>query len=724
VILVTDTSGTVIPSDTLTLRLPEEQIPQPSIRFAIDDDRIRIGAIPNDPQGGPVTLIWSNQSTNPLMLSGVDGSSAESLEVDIPGLSGDYAFRLEVTDQDGYSNATVQHFTILPDSTVLLPGPADVPLWVADASIYSMFLRAYTPEGTLSAAAAQLEHIRDMGFNVIWLLPVMDVEGVLDQNYNIGYNIIDFYHIEPVYGTEADFREFVERAHTLGLRVILDVTPNHTSRSHPIALDVRSMQKFSRYYDFYQHEIIPHNDNGLGQSLSTDGIVYYSGFSDAILNWNWSDAEARRTMLDAFSHWLREYDIDGFRLDVYWGPHRRYGRSSFDQPLRQTLRSVKSDIFILGETAGTGTGTEIQFADRGGGMDAGYDWILNGTLNPFPSIANLEGSLYNGGYRPGPNSYFMRFLENHDEYRVAFRYNSVEKTLPVSAAVFLATGIPMLYQGQEVGMGFGMSGSKEYLARSTVDWENGPAATLAPHYQKLAQIRRQFPAFRRQMEDGNGDNQINSSDPSMQPRLPASSGLIYAYGRPWPDQNGIVVTNFCAQAVTFDLDVNPDSWAEFSGGYDAGGVYYLNDLYNQTSQTIGGNDLGSLRLTLPAYGVAVYTLSLTQDWLDLPLLWVSVRQDEASLPRSSALLTNFPNPFNSTTTIPYKLSGRGEVRLDVLDVRGRTIRTLVHGLREAGRHVVFWDGLTDGRIPAPSGVYICRLRAEGISFIEKMILAR
>ncbi|MDZ7339335.1 MAG: alpha-amylase family glycosyl hydrolase [candidate division KSB1 bacterium] len=722
---VTDTAGLTANSDTLHLRYPVPQVPQPEIVFTQVGRKVRVAGRGNDPQGTPVSYLWSCQDTNPAALVGVEGRTDSTFELDIPPIPGDYSLKLTATDPDGYANSTVNFFTVLNDSQVVIPALSTVPSWVTHGRVYCIFVRSFTPQGTLRAAADNLDHVRRMGFNVIWVLPVMDVEGTLDQGTNIGYNIVDFYRIEPVYGTEDDFRYFVRRAHELGIRVILDVTPNHTSRSHPFALDVRTKKRFSRYYDFYQHTIIPHDDNGLGQSVSADGIVYYSGFSDALLNWNWADEEARRYMLEVYTYWLRTYDIDGFRLDVYWGPHRRYGRSAFDEPLRRALRAAKADIMILGETNGTGSGSEVQYADLGGGMDVGYDWILSGAVDRFPAIATLDARLYNGGYRPGPNSLFLRFLENQDEDRVAYRYNSIEKTVPVATAIFLATGLPLLYQGQEVGMGYGMSGSRDYRVRSTVNWQNPSGQVLARHYQKLAHIRAQFPAFSRQFEDTNGDFRIDGADRSVQVRLSTTAPEVYAFGRPWKDQNGVVIMNFSGTPISCAVAVQPASWAEFSQEFSLSASYFLNDLYYGGSALMPGALLDTLQVSLSPYGVAVFTISTFEQRLQLPELTVAVPRltVEQDL-RRAELAQNYPNPFNGATVLHYRLPVDGTVRVDVLDVCGRKVKTLVDCLQQAGEQEVCWDGAGEGGAQAPSGIYFVRLIAAGEVHVRKVLRVR
>ena len=720
-----ESNGTWHVTDTLTLNFSEPQTPQPEIQLSLQDSRISIAAVGHDPQNQEVTFKWRNAYTNGSPLPNLDNQTGSSLEIDVPDEPGDYAIHLTATDSDQNNGTTQTFFTVLDDGSVRLPELETVAQWVRDASIYSMFIKGFTDAGTIDAAAGRLEYIRDLGFNVIWVLPVMDVDGELDQNYNIGYNIVDFYNVEPGYGSNEDFRDFVSAAHDLGLRVILDVTPNHSGQNHPFALDARSRGPFSRYWDFYQHEQIPHNANNMSQVLSPDGIIFYSNFSSALLNWNWADAEARLSMIRVYTHWLQEYDIDGFRMDVYWGPHRRYGSDRFDRPLRQALRAVKADILILGETDGTGTGTEYQYADRSGGADMAYDWNLMWDIYNYPSISVLNEKLLNWSYRPGENSSFLRFLENHDEVRVANRYNSIEKTRPVSCAIFMATGTPMLYQGQEVGMGFGMTGTKEYLARSTVQWDNPSGDILLPHYQKLAQIRAQYPQFRRPFTDTNGDGQINASDQSVQPRLSTSSSQVYAYGRPWPDENGLVVANFSGQPQEVAVDLDTDSWMEFiSIPYVDADHLFANDLYSNTSKPVPA-DVETLHVSLSPYGTAVYILSLEEKNLILPDLSVRVHPGALSeQPALFRLYPNYPNPFNPSTTIKYNLPEASPVHLTIYNSLGRPVKQFRTEILQSGAHSIQWNGLNDSGEPLPSGIYILQMQWKNRFSRQKMILIR
>jgi len=724
-VIVEDTAGAISYSDTLNLVYPVSKKPAARIDFELQGDDILLNGICEYHYGQKLSYIWKNQDTNSLVIEEAESCTTRTVRIPKPVLPGDYSFKLTIYDENGDSGSAVNFFTVNRDSTVTFPDYAAVPQWVRDTRIYSLFFKSFTAEATIAAATQKLDYIKDMGFNVIWVLPVMDVEGEIDRNTNIGYNIINLYKIEPSYGTSEDFRQFVKEAHRRGLRVILDVTPNHVSRSHPIALDVRSKGIYSRYYDFFQHKIIPHNDNGLGQTISQDGIVYYTGFSSALLNWNWSDDEARKYMIDVYSYWLREYDIDGFRFDVYWGPHRRYGREDFDIHLREALRKQKADIFLLGETSGTGEGTAAQYADKGGGIDAAYDWVFSGTVASFPSVVSLDGVLYNSGFRPGQNSYFLRFLENHDELRVAYRYNSINKTIPVSTAMFLSTGIPMIWQGQEVGMGYEMTGSKEYLARSIVQWDLSGREKILVHYQKLAQIRKQFPAFGHQPEDTNGDNKINSADENVIPRLSTSDSKVFAFARPWKDRNGLVVINMGPSRTDVQVNLNLANWAKFSHVYSGDNKYFLNDLYNNNSIMEQGKELDTLSVNLGPYDVAVFTISCTKDSLILPEIKTGFKQDnEKHLPAEFQLMQNFPNPFNGETAINYNIVCSGEVELSIFNIRGQRIKTIINKHQNPGFYSVSWNGRDDGGLSVSSGIYLCVLRFNKIINVKKLILSR
>lgn len=721
--------GTTRTSGPLTIVRKVNHYPTAVIKIRQNNGILELdGSESFDPDGQTLSFFWRETPDNPQPIGGITGATTALISVNKPTVPGEYFLSLSVRDPDGLIDSTRTFFVVAKgQDTVQVAGYKDNPSWVKNGRIYLLFFKAFTEEGTIRSAISRLKFIKALGFNIIWVMPVMDVEGDIDNGLNIGYNIIDFFNVDTVYGTNQDFKDFIQEAHRLGLKVILDITPNHTSRSHPFAMKAKKYGKFSPFWNYYQTQFISHNTNGLGQCQTPEGLVYYCGFSDALLNYNWSDLDARLYMIDIYKHWIRDFNLDGFRFDVYWGPHRRYGEAKMGQPVRQALKHIKPDILLLGEDDGTGFGTEVIYADFGGGVDVAYDFklffkvIRDFSFTPF-AISQLHSELNNGGFYPGENSYFMRFMETQDEDRISYEYNSFEKTMPMATVLFTAPGIPLLYNGQEVGYGKGIPGSKITRSRSVIDWNFSGKEILLPHYHRLANIRGQFPAFTQHKKDTNGDGQINNLDESDFIRITTGNGLVYAFARPYLDENGLTVVNFSSSQQTASLQIT-ESVLKFSNGFDPNTMYYVNDLYADTSAQVAGRELSGYQVTLPPYGSAIYIIAKEKKHVELPALpdiTTSVSSN-TKIPADFALLQNYPNPFNPATTIEFNLPVASSVLLTIYDILGRRVRSLVDDFYPAGRHTVIWNGKDDRGHELSSGIFIVRLRAGNLSQSIKLV---
>ena len=433
---IVDTNDVLVSSDSITLTLLINHTPYAKATVSsFTSSQVTLSAAgSSDPDGKALTFTWIDDPKTPLHLNDQHGLT---VVISKPTQPGEYYFYLAASDSSGLADTTRSYFIINNDSSCTSPTIVNNPEWAKRARVYFLFPKAFTSTGTIPAAAQRLQYIHDLGFNVIWMMPVMKNAYPIDQHYGPGYNIVDFYNVAPEYGTNNDFKNFISQAHALGLKVILDVTPNHTSRFHPWSLDAHLFHEDSRYWTWYEHNNQPSDQtNGLGSSLDADGFNYYSGFSDQLLNYNWKDIDARTEMINAYKYWIKYFDLDGYRFDVYWGPHRRYGEAYMGDPVREALKHIKPDILLLGEDDGTGVGTQYIYADAGGGLDAAYDFKLyfNDIENfGFTSTAvnNLDADVNNGGYFPGPNSLYMRFMESQDEDRITYLYsngNSLDAT--------------------------------------------------------------------------------------------------------------------------------------------------------------------------------------------------------------------------------------------------------------------------------------------------------
>ncbi len=726
-----DSNGITIASAPFTMMYFIPHTPSADISFTSGGNSIILSAAnstdPDSGQTSKLTFLWGVLPGNPASVGGVDGATSSSVTISKPTVPGEYQFSLVAADPNGNKDTTRSYFTVYQNDSVAFSTYASNPEWAQMGRIYELFFNSFTPQQTINAATAKLDYLAQMGFNIIWVMPVMKNNQPIDNGTGPGYNIVDFYTVAPQYGTNADFENFVQRAHELGMKVILDVTPNHTSYNHPFVNDARLFRENSFYWDFYQHNLITNSNYhpNLSESITGDGFVYYGAFSDQLLNYNWSDVDARAYMDGVYKWWVENMGVDGFRFDVYWGPHDRAengngGEDEMGTPTRKLLKHVDPDIFLLGETAGTGPGTEVNYADDGGGLDAAYDWnFLHSAVQAFSflnssSISTLNQYVTNYGpnngstmgFEPGPNALFMRCMENQDEDRIAYTYNSYQKTMPMATVLFTVPGIPMIYSGQEVGWGYGIS-NFDQRRRGIIDWSSAGKTLLIPHYEKLAWIRGTFPAFSTQLFD----------------KLSTGNAWVYGYTRPYPDESGIALENFSNLAATVTITLigsGGSTNVDFPSGAIDGKVYFMNDVYNQKSDTLifsGGQ--ANFTATLPPYGSAVYVLSDSVITMTYPVITALKNEADAGIPTQYSLSQNYPNPFNPTTTISYSLVARVQIRLEIYNVLGQLVKTLVNSEQSPGAHEVVFnaDGLA-------SGVYFYKLTAGSFTKVNKMMMLK
>src|SRR5918912_1098735 len=165
--------------------------------------------------------------------------------------------------------------------------------WVRAGVIYEIFPRVFSAGGNLGGVTAQLDRLKELGVNILWLMPIHPI-GQEKKKGSIGspYAVRDYYGINPDYGTAEDLKRLVREAHRRDLKVIIDVVANHTSWDSVLM----------KHPEFYKRDAQGH-------------ITYpYDWYDIAALNYN--NQELRRYMIDMLKYWLREFNLDGFRCDV------------------------------------------------------------------------------------------------------------------------------------------------------------------------------------------------------------------------------------------------------------------------------------------------------------------------------------------------------------------------------------------------------------------------
>jgi cyclomaltodextrinase len=336
--------------------------------------------------------------------------------------------------------------------------------WVHDGVVYEIFPRAFSPQGNFKGITARLDDLKDLGVNILWLMPIHPI-GQEKKKGTIGspYAVRDYYAINPDYGTKEDFRDLIAQAHRRGMKVIIDIVANHTSWDSVMM----------KWPEFYEHD-------GRGH------ITYPHDWSD-VAELNYKNPQLRRYMTDMLKYWIREFDLDGFRSDV-----AEEVPTDFWENARAELDKIKPDIVMLAE----GHKAELLLK----AFDFDYSWPLH---NALTNVLHGRGrasdlrSEWNKEFDEWPRgSLHMRFSDNHDERRAIARFGE-PGALAASALMFTLDGVPMLYNGMEVG-DTAESGAPALFERLPIFW---PIAERRPEfprfYKQMIALRRSSSALRR-----------------------------------------------------------------------------------------------------------------------------------------------------------------------------------------------------------------------------------
>lgn len=333
--------------------------------------------------------------------------------------------------------------------------------WSYRSVVYEMNVRQYTPEGTFAAAANELPRLKDLGVDVVWLMPVYPI-GVEERKGTLGsyYAISDYCAVNPEFGTMTDFDAFLAEAHRLGLRVILDWVANHTSP------DARWID--DRPADWYVRD-------SLGNT-----VVQYDWTDIAKLNYD--NADMRDAMCRAMRFWL-DKGVDGFRCDM-----------ACEVPIafwRETLSAFRRDYpecYFLAE----GENPELHVD----AFDASYAWELHHLLNDVAkgakSVADLRAYIDKDAVAMPAEAFRLMFTSNHDENSWAgTEFERMGDAARVMALLTftLPNGQPLIYTGQEIGFEHRF----EFFEKDPVPaW---PTNDYTDFYRTLIRLRHGSPAL-------------------------------------------------------------------------------------------------------------------------------------------------------------------------------------------------------------------------------------
>ena len=451
-------------------------------------------------------------------------------------------------------------------------------VWWRDGVCYEVFVRSFADAdgdgiGDLRGLTSRLDYINDgnpqtatdLGANCIWLMPISK-----SMSYH-GYDVVDYYHVDPRYGTDDDFRNLVAEAHKRGIHVIVDFVPNHSGSQNPW-FQAALRDPGSPYRDWYRwSKALPVQKGPWGQVAWHKSPLrdeyYYGVFWHEMPDLNYQTPAVLAEMKNVTLHWLTDMGADGFRFDaipylVEEGAELKHTRGTHDvlRQLGAAIRGVAPTSFTIGEMAdGSPEILASYYPDQ---LDAYFAFnVASGTLEaartgaaaPFLSTVREANARF-------PAGRWSPFLSNHDQPRVmTVLANDRARARVAASAMLMLPGLPFVYYGEEIGMigtkpdeqirtpmqwsnqpGLGFTSGTPWEAPQA-DWsvknvraQDGDPGSLLNHYRRLIRLRNENAAL------GTGDLTVGS----------ASDSAVAVFARRAPSETVVVMLNFGPRAIS------------------------------------------------------------------------------------------------------------------------------------------------------------------------------
>ena len=482
-----------------------------------------------------------------------------------------------------------------------MPSGTDGKPWWYDTVFYEVFVRSYYDSnqdgiGDINGLINQLDYLNDgdpetssdLGVHGLWLMPINP-----SPSYH-GYDITDYYDVNPDYGSLDDFKHLLEEAHQRGIRVLIDLVINHTSIDHAWFQASRDLQSPYRKWYIWSEDN-PGYIGPWGEQVwyPASGGYYYSVFWSGMADLNYQNPEVTDEAYQIARFWLQDMGVDGFRLDGV-----RYlveeGKSQADtaanhewlKAFYQYCKTLNPNALLIGEVW-TSNLTVVSYINDGN-LDLVFNFdlasnILTGVKERQPR--EVSNGLFSSS-KLFPAGTYATFLTNHDMNRVMSELGAdLEQAKQAATLYMTAPGVPFIYYGEEIGM----SGKKpDERIRTPMQWSGGdnagfstnkpwealqldyPQVNLAveaddptslwAHYRNLVKLRNEHVALRL------GDYTA----------MKAGDESVLAFLRTTPDEQLLVIANLGSDPVS-NYDLSLES-GPLSGSYQPVLLYGTGDL--------------------------------------------------------------------------------------------------------------------------------------------------
>ena len=338
------------------------------------------------------------------------------------------------------------------------------PKWVSNAVLYEVFVQDFTPEGTFRAMIPRLSELKDLGVTTLWLMPIHPY-GVERKKGELGspYAIQDYFDVNPAFGTKEDFQDLVDAVHAEGMHILIDFVANHT------AWDNAWLAKHPTWY----------TQDSTGTIIHPEGTDWTD-----VADLNYDNPDVRQAMKQALKYWVEAFNIDGYRCDVAEMVPLDFWENAISE-----VRKIKP-VMMLAE----GEDPELHRV----GFDLTYSWKLYRALksvwngapaSDFVDVLQEQEQLF------PEEALRLRFTTNHDETAwdapPPVLFGGLEGARAASVLMTTIRGVPLLYNGQEVGVAEPLP----LFEKQPIDWEQNPE--LRAFYKKLLGLYDRSRALRR-----------------------------------------------------------------------------------------------------------------------------------------------------------------------------------------------------------------------------------
>ena len=362
----------------------------------------------------------------------------------------------------------------LPAQSAASPATGEVPRYGTpytpvpdpqDLIIYQVNIRSFSPEGNFAGVRARLDEIQALGANTLYLLPTYPVG--IEKTVNSPYCVRDYKGVNDEFGTLADLRALVEEAHKRKMIVLLDWVANHTAWDNPWIAN-------KAWY----------KQDDAGNIISPPK----TGWLD-VAALNYDNADMRKAMIDAMRYWVYAANIDGYRCDA-----ADFIPADFWQQAIASLRTISTHkllFFAEGkDKANFAAGFDLHY-----GMSF-YSNLVNRVYGTHQSVSSFD-ILNTTEYRDATgNDQVVRYISNHDvdqtEGSPLTTLGGKQGSLAAFVVAAYMKGVPMIYDGQEVGCPVKLS----FFDKTTpIDWSLNPEMTA--EYKRIIGLRNESDAIRR-----------------------------------------------------------------------------------------------------------------------------------------------------------------------------------------------------------------------------------